>query len=131
MEYTEDQYSILSKMSGGLYVDWWETSSEEWAIIEFLESEGLCSVAGDRDFGTWTLTQRGKQVLEFHKKQCDQDAAKYAEKRADKLQLRKDQIQERRDKWFIALVSCLLSAVLTLCVEHFHEIVLFLSGLFH
>lgn len=81
MEYTEDQYSLLSKMSGGLYVDWWETSSEEWAIIEFLESEGLCSVAGPREFGTWTLTQKGMQALAIKENFCRQNAQKERQNR--------------------------------------------------
>lgn len=97
IQYTEAQYSMLSKISGGLYVDWWETNSEEWAIIEFLESEGLCSVAGDREFGTWTLTQRGKQVLENKRLELeDQD-------------LESDHTAPRYLPWWAWVPQCVLS----------------------
>lgn len=95
IQYTEDQYSMLSKISDCLYVDWWETSSEEWAIIEFLESEGLCSVAGDREFGTWTLTQRGKQVLENKRRETE---AGERQAQGGNIQMGKNSIEKFIDK---------------------------------
>lgn len=131
MEYSMSQYSMLSKMSGGLYVDWWMTAPEEWEVIEYLEKEGLCAVTGDRSFGTWTLTQEGRRILEAKEQDCKNRAADDAEKDRNAIQRIKDRKQDRRDKWLGIMISCLLASVFTLCLEHFHEILVFLSDLFH
>lgn len=118
MEYSMSQYSMLSKMSGGLYVDWWMTAPEEWEVIEYLEKEGLCAVTGDRSFGTWTLTQEGRRVLESQKERRTKDSKQERDRRFNKK---------------ISIASVLMPLivfVLGLVVEHFAGIFGAVLGLF-
>ena len=82
-----------------------------------------------------TITIPAIELLEAREQERQRRAAEDANNAKKNLQQIKDRKQDRRDKWLVAIVSSCFSAILTLSIEHFHEILVFverlLSSLFH
>ncbi|NLW82776.1 MAG: hypothetical protein GXY42_14060 [Desulfovibrionales bacterium] len=74
---------------------------------------------------------KGTQLLQQAYQQRQQDAKEEAQRVADAAQRKQDAKQQRRHEWRLSLVSACVGAVLTLLIEHFHEVLVFLRALFH
>ena len=60
-----------------------------------------------------------------------QRAQKRAEENENDAKANVEQVKQWRDEWRIALVSACASSILTLLIEHFTEILVFIKEFFH
>lgn len=97
MEYTDKQYKMLERISGG--VDWRTLPEGEMECVRYLIDQGLAQYREDMGPGHTALTEEGRRVLQLHdvhirQKQDEKDdndrmreeetAAKRAERDSDR-----------------------------------------------
>lgn len=64
MEYTDKQYEMLGRLSGGL--DWMRLPGGEMECVRYLIDHGLAQYREDICPGYTALTEEGRRVLQLH-----------------------------------------------------------------
>ena len=77
------------------------------------------------------VTPSGVSAMSMYEQIRDERADQSAAEIKKEVQRVKDRKQDRRDKWLVSIVSACCGSVLTLCVEHFDVLLVFLGKIFH
>lgn len=118
MEYTDKQYEMLGRLSGGL--DWRRLPGGEMECVRYLIDHGLAQYREDICPGYTALTEEGRRVLQLHdvhvrQKQEEQEEARRiaereaAAKAAERTSDRKFQIRLTFLQAFLSFFTGLIS----------------------
>ena len=124
MNYTDEQYAMLERFEPGLNID--KLTEDELPIYWFLMEQKLLQPRHDIEDGLHQLTERGKQVLSYHRaslKKIEQDAEQLAQENAAE---KKSKSSDRRFDVFLLF----LGFVLGIIADHISEIFGFFCNLF-
>lgn len=124
MNYTDEQYAMLERFEPGLNID--KLTEDELPIYWFLMEQKLLQPRHDIEDGLHRLTERGKQVLSYHRaslKKIEQDAEQLAQENAAE---KKSKSSDRRFDVFLLF----LGFVLGIIADHISEIFGFFCNLF-
>ena len=124
MNYTDEQYAMLERFEPGLNID--KLTEDELPIYWLLMEQKLLQPRHDIEDGLHQLTERGKQVLSYHRaslKKIEQDAEQLAQENAAE---KKSKSSDRRFDVFLLF----LGFVLGIIADHISEIFGFFCNLF-
>lgn len=124
MNYTDEQYAMLERFEPGLNID--KLTEDELPVYWFLMEQKLLQPRHDIEDGLHQLTERGKQVLSYHRaslKKIEQDAEQLAQENAAE---KKSKSSDRRFDVFLLF----LGFVLGIIADHISEIFGFFRNLF-
>lgn len=124
MNYTDEQYAMLERFEPGLNID--KLTEDELPIYWFLMEQKFLQPRHDIENGLHQLTERGKQVLSYHRaslKKIEQDAEQLAKENAAE---KKSKSSDRRFDVFLLF----LGFVLGIIADHISEIFGFFCNLF-
>lgn len=157
MDYTDEQYDLMEKLSKR--VMWDNLSSDEQELISYLDGEKIARPRADIEDGLWTLSPDGERVLAAHRQkvraakiqtQRELEALREQEsirqenirrekekeqKRAEEISCEKaDRDAEKRaDRKFqiaLAFLNFFLAFLAGIVIEYFAGIMDFIIGLF-
>ena len=117
MQYTQEQFALLDNFKQGRLLK--ELSEDDLFVYRFLISEGLLQPRADIEDGWHTLSEKGKMVLENR----DKEASDLAKNNAE---TKKAKTSERLHDFVLVLFG----SIITILVEHFGDIILWLKDLF-
>lgn len=103
MDYTKKQYELMDRLSVGFLQS--ELTEDEYAVLRYLDDQGIAQARTDIQDGYWTLTQAGHRVLEQFKNKAKHKAKEKAEQKTDKRSDRIFQI-------FLAFLSAVIGAII-------------------
>lgn len=125
MEYTDKQYEMLGRLSGGL--NWAMLPDEEMECVRYLIDQGLAQYRDDIAFDHAFLTEEGKRVLHLHnvhirqKQQEQDDRDRLREEEATAKRAERD--SDRRFQERLATKQTVLAALLGALVSNLDRII--------
>lgn len=125
MEYTDKQYEMLERLSGGL--NWAMLPDEEMECVRYLIDQGLAQYRDDIAFDHAFLTEEGKRVLHLHnvhirqKQQEQDDRDRLREEEATAKRAERD--SDRRFQERLATKQTVLAALLGALVSNLDRII--------
>lgn len=127
MDYTEEQYAVMEKLSKGLLFN--ELTAAEQDIVNYLSAHGVVQPRAQISDGYMELSQEGKRILyTCHEKM--QSLQEQAKKEAQEHAEKKRQQRFENKMSVLNFVAPLITFVLGILVEHFARIVDLFWGLF-
>ena len=99
-------------------------------LLKSLRSSG-CITGTFSPCSTVSITPKGFSRLRSLEQEAEQHADQKAEQDRNTKQAVLDRKQQWRHEWLLGIISALFGSILTLCIEHFEEILVLLESLSH
>jgi len=80
---------------------------------------------------TWAITDDGRDAIRLFEQRREEAAKQEAKENEDRAQRATDRKEQRRHEWRIAIFSACAASIITLLLEHYEIILVFLRELFH